>query len=115
MAADRTNSAVASLAAGLQPALLRLIAAIIRGGHSADREVGLCGELAGEPAAIPILLGLGLDDFSMSPRAVPIAKQILRGLTVPEAEEIASAALQMGSADEVLAMVHERVPATRVA
>ena len=114
MAADRTNAAVAPLVNGLQPALLRLVGTIIADAHAAGKRVGLCGELAGDPAAIPILLGLGLDDFSMSPPAVPLAKQILRTLTLPLAEEIARAALGLGGPDEVLALVHDRVPATRV-
>jgi len=115
MAADRTNSAVAALVNGLQPALLRLVASVIGSAHAHGKRVGLCGELAGEPAAIPILLGLGLDEFSMSPPAVPLAKQILRTLTLPLAEDIARAALDMSSPEEVLALVHERVPAAQPA
>jgi phosphotransferase system enzyme I (PtsI) len=73
MAADRTNAGVAALADAFQPAVLRLVRDVIRAAHAQNRWVGLCGELAGEPLAIPILLGLGLDEFSMGPLAVPQA------------------------------------------
>jgi phosphoenolpyruvate-protein kinase (PTS system EI component) len=114
MAADRTNSAVASLVTGFQPAVLRMVASVISEAHRHGKPVGLCGELAGQPAAIPILLGLGLDDFSMSPRAIPVAKQILRVLSMSQAQDIAKTALGLGGPQQVLAMVHERVPATRI-
>ena len=80
MAADRTNSEVAPLASGFEPAVLRLIAQVIAAAHKQGKWVGLCGELAGEPLAIPILLGLGLDEFSMNAPAVPQAKQIIRSI-----------------------------------
>jgi phosphoenolpyruvate-protein phosphotransferase len=114
MAADRTNAAVASLVTGFQPAVLRMVASVISEAHAHDKPVGLCGELAGQPAAIPILLGLGLDDFSMSPPAIPVAKQILRGLSMSQAKDIAQTALGLGGPQQVLEMVHERVPATRI-
>ena len=74
MAADRTNSQVAPLASAFEPAVLRLIRQVIDAAHEEGKWVGLCGELAGEPLAIPILLGLGLDEFSMNPPAIPPAK-----------------------------------------
>nr|HID14114.1 phosphoenolpyruvate--protein phosphotransferase [Anaerolineae bacterium] len=114
LAADRTNTQVAPLATGFQPAVLRLVHNVIAAAHAQGKWVGLCGELASEPLAIPILLGLGLDEFSMNPPAIPLAKQIIRALTLDEAREVAQAALELDSPDAVRALVRERVPAANV-
>jgi len=111
MAADRTNAGVAPMASGFQPAVLRLVHDTIAAAHGRGKWVGLCGELAGEPLAIPILLGLGLDEFSMNPPVIPLVKQIIRALTLDEAREVAQAALELESSDAVKALVRERVPA----
>jgi len=111
MAADRVNAAVAPLANGFQPAVLRLVRQVITAAHAQGKWVGLCGELAGEPLAAPILLGLGLDEFSMNPPAIPLIKQIIRALTLDQARAVAQAALELDSPDAVQALVRERVPA----
>ena len=111
LAADRTNASVAPLADAFHPAVLRLVHDVIAAAHGQAKWVGLCGELAGEPLAIPILLGLGLDEFSMNPPAIPLAKQIIRALTLDEAREVAQAALELDSPDAVRALVRERMPA----
>src|SRR6185436_8746867 len=84
LAVDRTNERVASLYQPLHPAVLRLIKHTIDAAHSQGKWVGMCGELAGMPRAIPILLGMGLDEFSMVPRAVPEAKRLLNLLEVKQ-------------------------------
>ena len=109
LAADRTNAQVAPLASGFQPAVLRLVRDVVAAAHARGKWVGLCGELAGEPLAIPILLGLGLDEFSMNPPAIPLAKQIIRTLTLDVAREVAQAALELNSPDTIQALVRERV------
>ena len=114
MAADRVNASVAPLASGFQPAVLRLVRDVVAAAHARGKWVGLCGELAGEPLAIPILLGLGLDEFSMNPPAIPPAKQIIRALTLDQAQKVARAALELDSPDAVQALVRERIPATNV-
>ncbi len=114
LAADRTNASVAALADAFHPAVLRLVRDVIAAAHAQGKWVGLCGELAGEPLAIPILLGLGLDEFSMTPPAIPLAKQVIRALTLDEAREVAQAVLELDSAGAVRALVHERVPAANV-
>ncbi|MGD2164787.1 MAG: phosphoenolpyruvate--protein phosphotransferase [Anaerolineae bacterium] len=114
MAADRTNADVASFVTGFQPAVLRLVRDTIEAAHRHGKWVGLCGELAGEPLAIPILLGLGLDEFSMNPPAIPIAKQIIRQLSTREARAVARDALELDSPEAVMALVRERVPAADV-
>jgi phosphoenolpyruvate-protein phosphotransferase len=111
LAADRTNAQVAPLATGFQPPVLRLVRDVITAAHAQGKWVGLCGELAGEPLAIPILLGLGLDEFSVNPPAIPLSKQIIRALTLEEAREVAQAALELDSPDAVRALVREQVPA----
>jgi len=114
MAADRTNASVAALADGFQPAVLRLVRDVITAAHAEGKWVGMCGELAGEPLAIPILLGLGLDEFSMNPPAIPLAKRIIRALTVEEAQALANVALELDSPEAIQALVRERVPAANV-
>jgi phosphoenolpyruvate-protein phosphotransferase len=111
LAADRTNAQVANLASGFHPAVLRLVRDVITAAHAQGRWVGLCGELAGEPLAIPVLLGLGLDEFSMNPPAIPLAKEVLRALTLDEARQVAQAALEQDGPEAVQALVRERVPA----
>ena len=101
MAADRTSGSVSALADAFQPAVLRLVRAVVQAAHRKGKWVGMCGELAGEPLAIPLLLGLGLDELSMNPPAIPLAKQILRSLTVEEASQIAQAALEMENPDQI--------------
>jgi phosphotransferase system enzyme I (PtsI) len=114
MAADRTNASVSYLINGLQPAVLRLIDMVIKAAHKKGKWVGMCGELAGEPLAIPILLGLGLDEFSMNPPAVPIAKQVIRSLSYEEAKIVAEKALNLENFEAIQAMVKEEVAAVEM-
>jgi len=95
LAADRTNPLVAPLADPLHPAVLRLIRQVIEAGHAHGKWVGMCGELAGNPLAVPVLLGLGLDEFSMTASAIPAAKALIRTLSVPQAQQLAHACLQL--------------------
>ncbi len=101
MAADRTSSAVSALADAFQPAVLRLIRDVVQVAHQRGKWVGMCGELAGEPLAIPLLLGLGLDELSMNPPSIPLVKQIVQGLTMQESRQIAQAAIEMEGPDQV--------------
>ena len=101
LAVDRTNERVASLFQPLHPAVLRLIRDTIVAAHAQDTWVGMCGELAGMKKAIPILLGLELDEFSMVARAIPEAKWLISQLTGEQAKEIADKALSLGTAAEV--------------
>jgi phosphoenolpyruvate-protein kinase (PTS system EI component) len=101
LACDRGNEQLGYLFQALDPAVLRLIRHVIEAAHAADKWVGLCGELAGQRRAIPVLLGLGLDEFSMTPRAIPEAKQLIRALTLDEAQEIAEHALSLATVAEV--------------
>lgn len=101
MAVDRGNARVAGLYQPLHPSVLRLIKQTIDAGHSKGKWVGMCGELAGMTKAIPILLGFGLDEFSMNPRAIPEAKHLIGKLTDEKTREIAAQALSFGTAIEI--------------
>ena len=110
MAADRTNARVADLADGLNPAVLRAIRQVVQAGRAAGIRVALCGELAGDPMAAPILLGLGLDEFSLNPPAIPTFKQIIARLSAADAEDMATEALDLESPAAVRHYVAERLP-----
>ncbi len=101
LAVDRTNSKVAHLASPLNPAVLTLIKHTIDSAHQEGKWVGLCGELAGEPLASPILLGLGLDEFSMSPARVPVIKQVLKKLHKADCQAFAEKVVGFTDAEEV--------------
>ena len=101
-AVDRTNSNVAHLANPLNPAVLTLIKRTIDCAHAEGKWVGLCGELAGEPLAAPILLGLGLDEFSMSPARVPVIKRVMKSLRKADCVPFADEVLALNDAEEVM-------------
>ena len=101
LATDRINEQLGDRFRPLDPAVLRLIAQVIDAAHAEGKWVGLCGELAGQRVAIPVLLGLGLDEFSMTPAAIPVAKQLIRSLTVTKARQIADHTLSLATAEEV--------------
>lgn len=105
LAADRGNPAVAALTDALHPAVLRLVDGVIRAGHAAGVWVGMCGELAGDTLAIPVLLGLGLDEFSMGAAAIPAAKALIRRLSQAQAQELAKQALAQSGAAAVRELV----------
>jgi phosphoenolpyruvate-protein kinase (PTS system EI component) len=104
-AADRGNARVANVGDPLHPAVLRQIARVIDAAHAAGKWVGLCGELAGRPEGIPILLGLGLDEFSMSAASIPAAKALLARLAVPDAQRVAQRVLDLPNTTAVKAEV----------
>ncbi|MDM9384344.1 phosphoenolpyruvate--protein phosphotransferase [Chlorogloeopsis sp. ULAP01] len=105
MAADRTNPQVALLADALHPAVLRMIQQTVQAAHTAGIWVGLCGEVAADPLAAPILLGLGLDEVSLSPPAIGAFKEAIAQLTMAQAQAIATTALQQDSATKVREVV----------
>jgi phosphotransferase system enzyme I (PtsI) len=110
MAADRTNARVAQIASGFQPAVFRLIKGVIDAAHAKGKWVGLCGEMAGELLAIPILLGLGLDEFSMNPPAIPFAKKLIRSISMEKARTVAEKALNLKGDAEIRQYIQEVIP-----
>jgi phosphoenolpyruvate-protein phosphotransferase/dihydroxyacetone kinase phosphotransfer subunit len=105
LAADRGNEHVASLSDALHPAVLRLIDATATAARAQGRWVGVCGEVAGETAAAPLLLGLGVRELSMSAPAIARVKQAVRATDIPQAEALAAEALTCASASEVRALL----------
>ena len=89
LAVDRTNPVVAPLADALHPAVLRLIRQVVEAAHEKGRWVGVCGELAGDTLATPVLVGLSVDELSMSPPAVPLVKSRIRSLSREVCRELA--------------------------
>ena len=101
LAVDRMNEAIGSLYQPLHPGVLRLIKHVIDASHEHGKFTGMCGELASDPVATMILLGLGLDEFSMTASSIPIIKNILRSVSKAECEEVANKALAMDTAEEI--------------
>lgn len=105
MAADRGNPAVAGLCDSLHPAVLRLIARTCRAGAAAGIEVGMCGELAGDAKAAPLLLGLGLVELSLSAGLVAEVKEAVRGADPAACRALAQQALACDTAGDVRALL----------
>jgi phosphotransferase system enzyme I (PtsI) len=101
IAVDRGNEKVAYLYEPFHPAVLRTIKTTIENAHKQGIPVGMCGEMAGEPLATVILLGLGLDEYSMSPFGIPEVKRIIRSVSIAEAEELVGIVLEMRSYEEI--------------
>ncbi len=111
IAVDRGNERVAYLHEPFHPAVLRLIKKVIDDGHAAGIGVSMCGEMASDPAAAVVLLGLGLDEYSMSASAIPSIKRILRSVDYTEAQTIAVKAMSLGSHRAIDAFLHEQLAA----
>ena len=101
LAVDRMNEAIGSLYQPLHPGVLRLIKHVIDASHEQGKFTGMCGELASDPVATMILLGLGLDEFSMTASSIPLIKNILRSVSKTECEEVANKVLTMDTAEEI--------------
>jgi phosphocarrier protein FPr len=104
LAAERGNANVAALADSLDPAVLNLISQVTSAATDWAR-VAVCGELAGDPAAAALLIGLGVREFSMTPRAIPAVKDAIRSTSADKAKQLAALALQRDSAASVRALL----------
>ncbi len=102
LAVDRTNEKVAYLYEPAHPAVLRMIKSVIDAGHNAKIKVGMCGEMAGDANFALILLGLGLDEFSVTPQIVPEIKYVIRSIDMKQAREIANKALSLSTGKEIV-------------
>lgn len=109
MAADRMSEHVSYLYQPYNPSILRLVKATIEGAHKEGKWAGMCGEMAGEPYAVPLLLGLGLDEFSMSATSILKARKMVTSLSKADCEKLAQEAVQLATAEEVLELVKSRV------
>jgi phosphocarrier protein FPr len=105
LAIDRGHPTLSAQADGLHPAVLQLIDITVRAAHAHGKWVGVCGELAADPLAVPVLVGLGVDELSVSGRSIAEVKARIRELSLSQAQTLAQQALAVGSANEVRALV----------
>lgn len=110
LAVDRGNETVATLYRSLHPAVLRLLEMTVTGAHAHGRWAGVCGEMAGDLPAIPILIGLGFDELSMTPSRIPAARERTRRLTFASCRELTVEALGCETAAEVEDLVRTSLP-----
>ena len=103
LAVDRVNEKIAHLYKPTHPAVLRLLKMIADAAHASDIWVGVCGEMAGDVALIPLLLGLGMDELSASATLVPRVKRAVQSLAIPECQELVEETLKLDTASEILA------------
>jgi len=114
LAIDRGNKQVAAMYQPLHPAVLRMVLQVVTAAGVSGVPVAMCGEMAGDPLHLPILLGLGVSELSMNPLAIPVIKRVIRSITLAEAQAMASRVLEMVSVDEINAFatqfLKERFP-----
>lgn len=103
LAVDRMNEKISSLYQPFHPGVLRLIKNVIEEAHKAGKFAGMCGEMAGDPAATLLLIGLGLDELSMSPSSLLMVKKIIRSISLQDAKKIAEHAMTLTSAAQIQA------------
>ena len=101
LAIDRVNEHVNYLYDTLHPAVLRLIRQVINAGQARGIHVAMCGEMAGDPVNIPILLGLGIDELSMNALAIPMVKKLIRSISMDECRDLTWQAFEMQEAREI--------------
>ncbi|WP_339057682.1 phosphoenolpyruvate-protein phosphotransferase PtsI [Candidatus Regiella endosymbiont of Tuberolachnus salignus] len=107
LAVDRGNELISSLYDPMSPAVLRLIKQVIDASHAQNKWTGICGELAGDAHATLLLLGMGLDEFSMSAISIPRIKKIIRNVRFSDAKVLAENALAQATAQEVRGLVEQ--------
>jgi phosphotransferase system enzyme I (PtsI) len=101
LAIDRSNKSVADMYEPLHPAVMRMVREVVRVGRKAGIRVAMCGEMAGDPLYIPVLLGLGVEELSMNPNSIPVVKRVIRMTSLGEAQKIARRALALATVEEV--------------
>ena len=109
LAVDRVNERVAYLYEPTHPAVLKLIKQTVDSGHKHGIWVGLCGEMAADPMLVSLLLGLGIDELSVSPAAVPMIKDSIRSVSFEQAQRLAEQSLQCHTGDEVLVLCRKLI------
>ncbi|MFO3688142.1 phosphoenolpyruvate--protein phosphotransferase [Staphylococcus felis] len=107
MAADRMSERVSYLYQPYNPSILRLVKQVIDASHKEGKWTGMCGEMAGDETAIPLLLGLGLDEFSMSATSILKARRLIQNLSTTEMTQLADCAVNCATVDEVVELVKD--------
>jgi phosphoenolpyruvate-protein phosphotransferase len=110
LAADRTNPGLADLATAYQPAILRLIDTVARAAMARGRHVAVCGEAAADPVLVPLLIGLGVDELSVTPGSVPAIRTRADELDAERCRDLAALALAASTADQVREIAREASP-----
>ncbi len=110
LAIDRNNRQVAHLYRPLNPAVLRLIKMVVDAAHSRDIAVTICGEMAGDPVNVPVLMGLGFTELSMNSGSIPVVKQVIRKLDYQKACQVAKKVLTMENTEEIYRFVRSSFP-----
>ena len=101
LAIDRGNKSVADMYEPLHPAVMRMVRDVVEVSRRAGIRVAMCGEMAGDPLYIPVLLGLGVEELSMNPTSIPVVKRVIRMTSLQEAREIARQSLTLATVEEV--------------
>jgi phosphotransferase system enzyme I (PtsI) len=114
LAVDRTDDRVSDMYEPLHPAMLRLIRLVRRAAAKRGLPVSLCGEMASDPALLGLLIGLGLTEFSMTPAAIPIARQVVRELRVSEARRLAVEVLRLPTAADIEQHLFDALAASNI-
>lgn len=109
LATDRNNDHLSYLYDPIHPAVIRLMKYVVDKAHEAGVHVGLCGEMASDPQNLIILLGMGLDELSMNPNAIPLIKQMIRSIRYSDAREILEHCLTMGAAQQINEYLLEKI------
>lgn len=109
LAIDRGHPILSAEADGLHPSILQLIDHTVKAAHKHGKWVGICGELAADPKAVPILMGLGVDELSMSPNSIPLVKAQIRTLNYSQAQALAKRALKCESAIAVRQLSEQEI------
>jgi len=104
LAAERGNPLLSNMADALHPAVLQLIGKVVQAAHAEGKWVGVCGELAGDPLAAPVLVGLGVDELSLNPGGIPLTKSIIRAIDTTEVRALAKQILEAESVSEIRKM-----------
>jgi phosphotransferase system enzyme I (PtsI) len=107
LAIDRGNDHIAHLYEPTHPAVLRMIKRVVDDGHKRRLPVAVCGEMAGDPVFMPLLLGLGVDELSMSPPSLPAVKYFVRAMKMSDARKLAAEALEMDDPKEIYARAED--------
>jgi phosphoenolpyruvate-protein phosphotransferase (PTS system enzyme I) len=108
LAIDRVNEHVAHMYQPFDPALIRMISKVVEAARNENIRVTLCGEMAGDPLCVPILLGIGLDALSMNARSIPLIKKIVRAMPISQARDDLKAIMRLDTAGAVQKYLFER-------
>jgi phosphotransferase system enzyme I (PtsI) len=111
LAVDRTDGRVAGLFDPLHPAILRVIRHVIRTARRCGRRAAVCGEMAGDPGALLLLLGLGVTDLSMNPAAIPAARALVRQVRLSDVRRVAARAIRLPTSRDITTMLADEFPA----